>query len=259
MIRRIFPWLGLALLAVSFIWFVQLPQPAVVLPQVTKGGGAKAARLVVVLDPGHGGADSGAICGAVVEKDLTLDVARRAKLLLADSGFKTLLTRSDDRYLSLPSRAAVANREKHSLFVSIHFNDGERAAASGVETYFAPRQSNSSSGILAWLGFLQPAAEEPLLSESEKLAGILQSALVTRTRAINRGTKTAQFYVIANVRHPAALVEGGFVSNPSDVTKLMTPDYRQEIAEAISEGVRQYEKAPRPNEPALALAGPQSE
>ncbi|MGH8164019.1 MAG: N-acetylmuramoyl-L-alanine amidase family protein, partial [Rhodanobacteraceae bacterium] len=144
--------------------------------------------------------------------------------------------------------------EKDSLFVSIHFNDADHGAASGVETYFAARHSTAVPGILAWLSFLRPVDAKPLMAKSESLARFLQAALVERTQAVDRGTKTAQFYVIRNVRHPAALVEGGFINNPTDVTKLTTVKYREEIARAISEGIRRYREVLRPNEPTLAWA-----
>ncbi len=131
----------------------------------------------MVLDPGHGGDDSGAMCGAVMEKDLTLDVALRTELLLRTAGFKTALTRHDDRYLSLAERAEVANHEKNSLFVSIHFNDGERAAASGVETYFAPRQAASGTGIFAWLSFLQPTETNCSAAGAERESGAISPGL----------------------------------------------------------------------------------
>ncbi len=251
--RRAVPWIGLLLLAISFVWFLRSP---FVLPRGSQPAAApnRKAPLVVVLDPGHGGQDSGAMCGTVLEKDLTLDVALRTAQLLRAAGFKTVLTRTDDRYLSLAERAAVANREKDSLFVSIHFNDGERAAASGVETYFAERQAESGPGIFAWLSFLQPAEPSPLLAKSESLARFLQAALVERTQAVNRGIKSEQFYVIAHVRHPAALVEGGFITNPADVLKLGTAEYRQQIASAISEGIHRYREVLQPNEPTIAWA-----
>lgn len=255
MLRRIFSWLGLVLLAVSFACFVLLTPPAVPVaqPRPSRHGQSP---FVVVLDPGHGGQDSGAICGSVMEKDLTLDVALRAELLLRSAGCTTVLTRDSDRYLSLAERAAVANHEKNSLFVSIHFNDGEGATASGVETYFAARQGAPRPGILGWLSFLQPVASKPLLGQSESLARYLQAALVERTQALNRGTKPEQFYVIANVRHPAALVEGGFITNPADVIKLATAAYRQQIASAISEGIHRYREIDEPNNATLAWAAP---
>lgn len=257
MMRRALPWVGLLLLAISFVWFLRMPRSVRRFEQSREAGDAK--RFGVVLDPGHGGQDSGAMCGKVMEKDLTLDVALRAEVLLRAAGFRTVLTRNDDRYLSLAERAEVANEEKDSLFVSIHFNDGDHGTASGVETYFAARQSTASPGILAWLSFLRPVDAKPLMVKSESLARFLQAALVERTQAVNRGTKAAQFYVIRNVRHPAALVEGGFISNQSDMTKLTTEKYREEIARAISEGIRRYREVLRPNEPTLAWAPSSSE
>ena len=258
MIRRALPWIGLSLLAISFVCFIRLPSLAPQAPAAQTGKTGKATRFVVVLDPGHGGVDSGAMCGPVMEKDLTLDVALRTQLLLRDAGFRTILTRKDDRYVSLAERAEVANREPHSLFVSIHFNEGERAAASGVETYFAGQQARTAPGIFQWLSFLRTPEAEPMQAKSESLARFLQTALVERTRAVNRGIKSAQFFVIANVRHPAALVEGGFITNPADATKLTTAEYREEIASGITQGIHRYREAP-PNEPTLAWAEPPAE
>lgn len=255
MLRRILPWIGLLLLAISFFCFVLIAPPPRQLAQPRASTRGKNKPFVVVLDPGHGGQDSGAMCGNVMEKDLTLDVARRAEMLLRAAGYRTVLTRDSDRYLTLAERAEVGNDEENSLFVSIHFNDGERAAASGVETYFAEHQRTTSPGILGWLSIFRPVAKaQSLLEKSESLARFLQAALVEHTRAVNRGTKTAQFYVIRNVRHPAALVEGGFITNPTDVTKLTTTEYRQEIASAILEGIHQYREVLQRDEPKLALA-----
>lgn len=255
--RRLLPWIGLALLAVSFLCFLWLAPPPrpIAQPRPPKHHGEE--PLVVVLDPGHGGQDSGAMCGTVLEKDLTLDVARRAETLLRSAGFTTLLTRDSDRYLSLAERAEVANEEKRSLFVSIHFNDGDRPAASGVETYFAARQSTASTRLFSWLSFFEPAGKtQPLVAQSESLARFLQEAMIAQTHAVNRGIKSEQFYVIAHVRHPAALVEGGFITNPADVTKLNTATYRQQIASAISDGINRYREVLVPNEPKLALVAP---
>ena len=257
--RRAILWFGLLLLAISFVWFVRLPVPMhpALAPQQPTARGER--PLVVVLDPGHGGQDSGAMCGSVMEKDLTLDVALRAELLLRAEGYATVLTRENDRYLSLAERAAVGNREADSLFVSIHFNDGERATASGVETYYALRQSAARTGFFSWLPFLRRPDSASLAARSESLARFIQAALVERTRAVNRGIKSEQFYVIANVQHPAALVEGGFITNKSDVTRLTTTEYRQQIALAISDGVHRYREAARGGEPTLALAAARPE
>ncbi len=256
--RRAIPWLGLLILTISFVWFIRLPVPMhPVSTPVPSPRGER--RPVVVLDAGHGGQDSGAMCGAVMEKDLTLDVAQRTEILLRAAGYSTVLTRKSDRYLSLAERAAVGNREDDCLFVSIHFNDGKRAAASGVETYFAARQSGGPTGLFSWLPFLRRVDTGSLASKSESLANSIQAALVERTRAVNRGIKSEQFYVIANVRHPAVLVEGGFITNKTDVTKLATTEYRQQIATAISDGLQRHREATRQGEPTLAVAAARPE
>jgi N-acetylmuramoyl-L-alanine amidase len=251
--RRAIPWLGLLLLAVSFVWFLRLPGPTPPVARSPQPPPRNERTLLVVLDPGHGGDDSGAICGTVLEKDLALDVALQAELLLRAAGFATALTRTSDRYVSLAERASLGNREENSLFISIHFNDGARATASGIETYYAARQT-ARTGLFSWLPFLQRTETDSVASKSESLAAFIQGALVERTRAVNRGVKAEQFYVIANVRHPAALVEGGFLTNKSDLTKLATAQYRAQIARAISDGVVRYRQATRPGETTLALA-----
>lgn len=252
--RRALAWLGLVGLTISFVWFVSLPVPMQPVnaprPPLVRGDSLP----VVVLDAGHGGQDSGAMCGTVLEKDLTLDVAQRAELLLRAAGFATVLTRESDRYLSLAARAAVGNEEDDSLFISIHFNDGERAAASGVETYYALRESGGGARFFSWLPFLRRVDSGVLTSKSENLATCLQAALVKRTRAADRGIKSEQFYVISNVRHPAALVEGGFITNKSDMMKLATTEYRQQIALAISDGVQRYRETSRAGKATLAMA-----
>jgi N-acetylmuramoyl-L-alanine amidase len=166
----------------------------------------------------------------------------------------TVLTRENDRYMSLAERAAVGNKQTDSLFISIHFNDGERAVASGVETFYALRQSSATARFFSWLPFLQPADTGSLMTKSESLASCIQAALVERTRAANRGIKSERFYVISNVRHPAALLEGGFITNKSDLAKLATTEYREQIAFAISDGVRRYREASRAAERTLVVA-----
>src|SRR4030095_13341115 len=111
----------------------------------------------------------------------------------------------------------------------------------------------------SWLSFWKRPASGPIAVKSERLARFIQAALVERTRALNRGIKSEQFYVIANVRHPAALVEGGFITNKSDVTKLTTTEYRQQIAMAIRDGVQRHWEATRRDEPTLAVAAARPE
>jgi N-acetylmuramoyl-L-alanine amidase len=197
-----------------------------------------------VIDAGHGGQDSGMIRAGILEKDLALDVARRLDRILQSKGVATLMTREGDNYVSLAGRAAAANREQNAVFVSIHFDEA-RPQAAGVETYFGARQVSATPTLVSWLPFFQRAPAEQTNVESQSLAGIVQEALIARTRAINRGTRAEQFYVISNVRHPAVLVEGGFLTNHDEATKLTTQEYREQLAAGIADGVMKYREITR--------------
>ena len=232
-------WLGLVLVVVAFLSLLLTEEqisPRVVVPGHKK---AKPFRLVI-LDPGHGGQDSGAIAGGVLEKDLTLDIAQRVDRLLDAQGMTTLLTRNGDSYVSLGDRAQLINRANNAVVVSIHLNDGPRPDASGIETYFAAQQATGIPVIASWLPFLQKVANPRPNPESQSLAQFIQQQLVARTQAINRGTKAQQFYVLANVRHPAVLVEGGFLTGKNDVGKLADANYRELLAMGITDGILKY-------------------
>ena len=112
-----------------------------------------------------------------------------------------------------------------------------------MQTFYAVRQAPPASGLSAWLPFLQRVSSETTNLESQSLAGFVQEALVGRTQAFNRGTRAEQFYVVAHVRHPAVLVEGGFLSNTADNAKLQSEEYREQLAAAISEGIMRYREA----------------
>jgi N-acetylmuramoyl-L-alanine amidase len=206
----------------------------------------------VIIDAGHGGQDSGAMRSAVQEKDLTLDVAWRVARLLQAKGYRTVLTRERDEAVSLTKRAAIANDERDCVFVSIHFDEGSRAAATGVQTFYASQQLPKQGFASTWLPFLRPVSAAPANVESQSLAALVQESLVQRTQAVNRGTRAAQFFVVANVRHPAVLVEGGFLSNNDDIAKLTTEGYREELAGAISDGVLRYCEIARENSSGVA-------
>ena len=179
-----------------------------------------------------------------LEKDLTLDVARRVERLLQQRGLITVLTRADDSYVSLPERASIGNNQPECVFVSIHFDDaGRSAAANGIETYYATHPVSVPDRITSWLPFLQRTSSTPPNVESESLAGFVQQALIAHTQAVDRGTRPQQFFVIANVRYPAVLIEGGFLTSKEDVQKLANAEYREELAVAISDGVMQYRDA----------------
>jgi N-acetylmuramoyl-L-alanine amidase len=232
-------WLGLVLMALSFLTLMRTREP--LLPHTKLPHHKKAEPFaLVILDPGHGGQDSGAMADNVLEKDLTFDVAQRVDRLLSAQGISTLLTRTGDSYVSLSERTQLINRANNAIVVSIHFDEGLRPDVSGIETYFAAQQSTGVPTIASWLPFLQKIANVQPNVESQSLAQFVQQQLVTHTQAVNRGTKAEQFYVLANVRHPAVLVEGGFLTNKNESGKLSNANYREQLAVAISDGILKY-------------------
>ena len=241
-IRRGLAWSGLVLMVICFIWLQVLPAPEEPLLPGKPGLWREPAVALVIIDAGHGGQDSGAMHNGVLEKDLTLDVARRIEGLARAHGLRTMMTRPSDISVSLAARAAAANRENDCVFVSIHFDEGNRPVATGVQTFYAAHQQTGTA-LSSWLPFLQPALPQAVNFESQSLAAAVQAALVTRTHAFDRGTRAEQFFVVANVRHPAVLVEAGFLSNNEDLARLATEGYRQELATGITEGVLRYRDA----------------
>src|SRR6201993_3116220 len=259
-IRNVLAVAGLLLMIVSLVWisFYQEKRLAVNRESKPTQPATSKSFAVVVLDPGHGGQDSGAMCGGVMEKDLTLDVARRVDRLLDSQGIATLMTRLGDNYVSLADRAAFGNRVNDSIFISIHFNEDNKPVASGVETYYAAHQIAPGSTLASWLPlFSQPPADSPK-PESQSLAGFIQEALVARTRSVDRGTQAKQFFVIANVTSPAVLIEGGFLTNKEDVSKLASEDYRDQLAAAVADGILRYRDAVSQRKSAVAATNPEA-
>jgi N-acetylmuramoyl-L-alanine amidase len=252
--RNVVAWLGLLLMLGSFVWWqIILTTP----PASSTRSGAPTPFALVVIDPGHGGQDSGASCGAIYEKDLTLDIAQRVNRLLQAQGLATLMTRVGDSYVSLQDRAAVTNRTRDCIFVSIHFNEGKKIV-SGVETYYAEHQAVPTPRLVSWIPFFQGAESESPTVASQSLARFIQEAMVVRTKAPDRGTKSEQFFVIANVAVPAVLVEAGFLSSKDDIAKLESDDYREQMAAAISEGILRYRDVLKERQLTLAVTAPKS-
>jgi N-acetylmuramoyl-L-alanine amidase len=237
--RSAVAWIGLLLMAVSFVWLQVTAVPRS-LTRLEPTQEPAAPFALVVIDPGHGGQDSGTTKNGMVEKVLTLEVAHRVERLLQERGLVVALTRADDTYVSLLDRATIANSQPDAVFVSIHFDEGGRSAATGIETYYASHASSFPERVASWLPFLQRTSSEPPNVESQSLAASIQESLVARTQAANRGTRPQQFFVIANVRHPAVLVEGGFLTNKDEVGKLANADYREQMAIGIAEGILRY-------------------
>src|ERR1700730_14943727 len=146
-------WVGLLLMIASFAW-LQWTSKSKAPPTSTRTPAPHEPFAVVVLDPGHGGQDSGAKVGSMLEKDLTLDVAHRIDRLLQAQGLATVMTRVGDAYVSLAERAALTNRVPNCPFARLHFNEDNKPVARGVETYYAAHQVTPGLSVVSWFPFL---------------------------------------------------------------------------------------------------------
>jgi N-acetylmuramoyl-L-alanine amidase len=222
----------------------------------------------IVLDAGHGGHDPGATGpGGLMEKELVLDVTRRvARLIEERLEIKVLLSRDGDHFVPLKDRTSFANRERADLFVSMHANAHTLATQEGVETYFlsseatdiaarqtaalensvvqlekpTPGRANGRQDLLRTI--LWDLMQSEFLTESSRLAEVVQDAMTRSLRIPNRGVKQAGFYVLGGAAMPAILVEIGFVTNPREERRLRDPKYRDEIARAIFSGIAEYKR-----------------
>lgn len=195
----------------------------------------------IIVDAGHGGKDRGAAGNGLIEKELTLDVAERVSRQLRDHGLEVVMTRDDDRYLTLAERVRLgADQRVPAIFLSIHFNYAKNRSAEGVETFYHDVNQEVPAEILG-----EALLEAPKISNSELLAQEMQGALVDALGVPNRGVKNRGFFVLRHSRIPAVLVEGGFVTNPSEAVRLKDPKYRQRLADAIEQGVLDYRQVKR--------------
>lgn len=234
--------------------------------KTTEKGGAKprAPRLsLIVIDPGHGGHDPGAIgTGGIQEKDVVLDVSKRlARMVEEKLGVKVVLTRTGDYFVPLRERTSFANGLRADLFVSVHANAHRESDNTGVETYFLSTEASDrearqvaalensvielEQGMRGVHGDLLKAvlwdlAQSDFQQESSVLAEVVQISLTQNIRIPNRGVKQAGFYVLGGAAMPAILVEIGFVTNPREERKLGDNEYRQRVAQAIFQGIATY-------------------
>jgi N-acetylmuramoyl-L-alanine amidase len=220
--------------------------------------GLKIGRIVI--DPGHGGHDTGTIGpNGLEEKDLVLEVGRRlGKLLETRLGAEVVYTRKDDTFIPLETRTAIANQQRADLFISIHANSSHDSAARGVETYYlnftsspealevaARENAVSEKSIYELQDLVKKIAMKEKIEESREFAGDVQESLHTglaaKTPAIrNRGVKKAPFIVLIGANMPSILAEISFVSNPADEHRLVTSEYRQRIADSLYRGIAKY-------------------
>lgn len=201
----------------------------------------------VILDPGHGGHDRGARSRWGDEKNFSLDVARRTRELLRKSGYKVYLTRESDVFIPLDARVRFANKFSNAIFISIHFNSGQPAAA-GVETYtLAPRGVPSTASDGPRVSDLQLCAGNTKDAENMALATATHAALISRLKPFDRGIKRARFVVIRDITIPGVLIEGGFLSNAGESRRIASSEYRQTLADAIARAVQHYRTAVGPS------------
>ncbi|GAB4246264.1 MAG: hypothetical protein OHK005_12020 [Candidatus Methylacidiphilales bacterium] len=197
----------------------------------------------VVIDPGHGGSDRGARgLRRLVEKDVTLDTARRLDAILKQNRIATVLTRNSDTFVSLERRAALAGQYRDYIFVSLHYNWGPRHA-SGVETFsLTPQYAPSTSGPQTLrISDTQRESGNRFDEANLLLAHLIHEEQRKLHPARNdRGLKRARFAVLRLAQIPAVLVEGGFVSNSGDSALIADSKYRQRLAEAVARGVMNY-------------------
>ncbi len=185
--------------------------PPTPFPRVPNG------RIIVVVDPGHGGPDPGAIgIGGLRETDIVLPIAQQVATLLEQQGVQAVLTRTGEYDLDLPPRVAMAERMNANVFVSIHANaiSLSRPDVSGLETYY--------------------------YSNGQRLARTIHNSILQSLDIRDRGVRRARFYVLRRTSMPSVLVEVGFVTGREDAAKLSDPTYRSQMAQAIARGILQY-------------------
>jgi N-acetylmuramoyl-L-alanine amidase len=215
----------------------------------------------VVIDPGHGGKDFGApgFFPGVHEKDVVLQVSRRLARKLQEAGLEVMMTRTDDRYLTLEERTAFANTNRADIFVSIHTNASRDPRAYGTETYFlnlatddesirvaAMENATSTKNISDLHSILNDLLKNAKINESSRLAAFVQSGLIKHLasngypRTKDKGVKQAPFYVLLGARMPSVLVETAFISNRDECRLLTTPAFQEHLADSIARGIRSY-------------------
>lgn len=224
---------------------------------ITLGAALGLKIRTIVIDPGHGGKDPGAVYNGLKEKDIVLEISKYLyEYLKADSDLNIHLTRDRDIFIPLEERTAIANKLKADIFVSIHANAAKNKAATGLETFVfnvtndraalevaALENQATTKSISDLQGILKDILKYSKLEESVSLAGSVQSCLVKSVNATskqNLGVKQAPFYVLVGATMPAILVETGFLSNNGDASKLKSSAYRKKVAKGIYDGIKEY-------------------
>ena len=209
----------------------------------------------IVIDPGHGGKDPGAVSQTRQEKQIVLSLSKMLHDILVKKGYNVRLTRKTDVFLPLRERTQFATSQKADLFISIHTNASTAREASGIETYYLALASDESARITAMRenagaeynmkeldALVGRILKESKSTESRRLAQLIQAQLTSGKQVKNRGVKHAPFVVLIGTKVPAVLVEVGFISNPQEGKKLTTKAYQRQLATSIAKGIEQYIK-----------------
>ncbi|MBC7364728.1 MAG: N-acetylmuramoyl-L-alanine amidase [Candidatus Aminicenantes bacterium] len=224
---------------------------------------ARKTRRTIVIDPGHGGIETGAKGNfGTLEKDITLAIGLKLKAEVEKNlNYRVVMTRETDVVVPLAQRAAIANNNRADLFISIHANGSRRPNAHGSETFFLSLTAtdeearrlayfeNNENGLIEQIKgkeaddlkmILWDMAQSAYLKQSSQLAEIVQSELNELLKTTNRGIKQAPFKVLTGVACPAILVEVAFITNPEEEKKLQSEDFQVRVAEAIYRGLAKF-------------------
>ena len=196
-------------------------------PQPMEPGQKK--NITVVIDPGHGGHDSGAVAeDKTTEKALNLRLAPRVVSMLRERGYNVIMTRTTDEFIALSKRAEIANQNNADIFVSIHFNSAGSASAYGIEVLYASEND---------VELKKDAGDQTLLARE------VLNAVLKETGANNRGIKNRpELAVLRRTNMTACLIEGGFMSNPDELEKLKSDSYLDKLANGIVKGIENYNR-----------------
>src|SRR3989440_4078729 len=210
----------------------------------------------VVLDPGHGGYDRGQVSRYGYEKDFALDVARKLRPILQAKGMRVMMTREGDYFVPLEVRAQIANRARDAIFVSIHFNaSGDDPNATGFEIFsFTPRgaPSTSDGNVTASSVSMQPGSS--MDAQSLALSACIYHSLLGHIPEYDRGIKRARFAVLRLTKVPAALIEGGFLTERGESKLIAMKDWRAKLAQAIGVGIENYHALGVKKQPPMLVA-----
>ena len=193
----------------------------------------------VVVAAGHGGKDPGFVSGAHQEKKYALLMAKVVAETLRSAGFKVIMTRESDIFVDTSDQAAIANRAKADLFITIHYNAFSRVEAKGIETFcLTPVGALPTNG--GSRSRRSPGNKQDSLNAL--LAYQVHKSMIQNSESVDRGVKRAGFIVLRDVRMPGILIEGGFLSNPYDAARIKHPLHRRKMARAITDGVLAYKR-----------------